>query len=85
MDILFVTYTGYSEDIRRISIGLVRVLIRCISVWVKVVDELDVDFFRYLFFNPKLFVINNWNNVEIRNYNKSEKNKFGTNPKKKLF
>ena len=39
MDILFVSYTGYSEDIRRTSLGLIRILIRCIFVWVKVVDE----------------------------------------------
>ena len=39
MDILFVSYTGYSEDIRRISLGLIRILIRCIFVWVKVVEE----------------------------------------------
>ena len=39
MDILFVSYTGYSEDIRRISLGLIRILIRCIFVSVKVVDE----------------------------------------------
>ena len=30
--------------------------------------KLDVDFLRYLFLIWKLFVINNWNNVEIINY-----------------
>ena len=39
MDILFVSYTEYSEDIRRISLGLIRILSGCIFVWVKVVDE----------------------------------------------
>ena len=34
-----VFYTRYSEDIRRILLGLIRILIRCIFVWVKVVDE----------------------------------------------
>ena len=55
MDILFVSYTGYSEDIRRISLGLIRILIRI---------RLNVDFFRYLFLIRKSFVTKDWNNVE---------------------
>ena len=67
MAILFVSYTGHSEDIRRISLGLIRILIRCIFVWVKVVDE---DWNLILTFSVicfwcihSFFVINDWNNI----------------------